>query len=125
MPLRYTNTGTVTNSEAVRTFDPAQDWTRNGIGTLSLWFYGATTNTTTVPFFIRLTDSNGKSVQVIYGAGAGEDVAKIATASWTQWNIKLSSFTGVTLSKIQSMTIGFGPGAGTGQMLIDDIRLAK
>jgi hypothetical protein len=125
MPLRYTNSGGPTNSEAVRTFDPVEDWTRNGVGSLSLYFYGTATNTTTVPFFIKLTDSNGKSAKVVYGAGTGEDVAKIATAAWTQWSINLSSFSGVTLSKIKSMTIGFGTGEGTGQMYIDDIWLMK
>jgi hypothetical protein len=124
MPLRYTNTST-DNSEAVRTFDPVQDWTHNGIGSLSLYFYGQTANTTTIPFFIKLTDQSGKSVKVIYGTGTGENVASIATASWTQWSIKLSSFTGVTLTKIKSITIGFGTGSGSGQMLIDDIWLTR
>jgi hypothetical protein len=40
MPYYYDNTGTVTNSLAQRTFSPAQDWTREGVGVLSLWFRG-------------------------------------------------------------------------------------
>jgi len=40
MPYFYDNTGTVTNSQAQRSFSPAQDWTREGVETLSLWFRG-------------------------------------------------------------------------------------
>jgi hypothetical protein len=123
MPFKYDNAGSVTTSEAVRTFDTLQDWTRVGIGSLALYFYGQTANTTTVPFWIKLTDQSGKTAKVTYGTVAGEDVTNLAKASWTQWNIPLSSFSGVTLSKIKSMTIGFGPGAGTGTIFIDDIQL--
>jgi hypothetical protein len=40
MPYYYDNTGTATYSQAQRTFSPAQDWTREGVGVLSLWFRG-------------------------------------------------------------------------------------
>jgi hypothetical protein len=40
MPYFYNNSGTVTYSEAQRTFNPAQDWTRESVGVLSLWFKG-------------------------------------------------------------------------------------
>ncbi|MHC4595125.1 MAG: LamG-like jellyroll fold domain-containing protein [Planctomycetota bacterium] len=40
MPLFYDNSGTATYSEAQRTFSPVQDWTREGVETLSLWFRG-------------------------------------------------------------------------------------
>jgi hypothetical protein len=40
MPLFYDNSGTANHSEAQRTFIPAQDWTREGVGVLSLWFRG-------------------------------------------------------------------------------------
>jgi len=40
MPLFYDNAGTVTYSQAQRTFSPARDWTREGVGVLSLWFRG-------------------------------------------------------------------------------------
>ncbi len=123
MPLAFGANG-LTNSEAVRTFAPAQDWTRAGIKTLTLFFYGQTTNPTTVPFWVKLTDQSGKSAQVTYGAAAGENVANLAVAAWTQWNIPLSSFSGVTLSKIKSVTLGFGPAAGAGQVFIDDLQLA-
>jgi hypothetical protein len=40
MPFFYDNSGTATYSEAQRTFSPAQDWTREDVETLSLWFRG-------------------------------------------------------------------------------------
>jgi hypothetical protein len=40
MPLFYDNSGTATYSQAQRTFNPVQDWTREGVGVLSLWFRG-------------------------------------------------------------------------------------
>ena len=40
MPLTYTNTGAVTNSEATFTLTTQKDWTVRGVGELSLWFRG-------------------------------------------------------------------------------------
>jgi hypothetical protein len=40
MPLTYNNTAGVTNSEAVLTLTSGRDWTRHGVGALSLWFRG-------------------------------------------------------------------------------------
>ena len=40
MPLFYDNSGTANYSEAERAFSPAQDWTREDVGILSLWFRG-------------------------------------------------------------------------------------
>jgi len=40
MPFFYDNSGTANYSEAERTFSPAQDWTREGVKVLSLWFKG-------------------------------------------------------------------------------------
>jgi len=40
MPFFYNNTGGIAYSEAVRTFDSLQDWTRKGIQTLTLFFRG-------------------------------------------------------------------------------------
>ncbi len=40
MPYYYDNSGTANYSEAQRTFSPAQDWTREGVEVLSLWFRG-------------------------------------------------------------------------------------
>ena len=40
MPYSYNNTGPANYSEAERAFSPAEDWTREGVGVLSLWFRG-------------------------------------------------------------------------------------
>ncbi len=40
MPYFYDNSGTANYSEAERVFSPAQDWTREGVEKLSLWFRG-------------------------------------------------------------------------------------
>ncbi|MHC4560713.1 MAG: hypothetical protein ACYS80_25825, partial [Planctomycetota bacterium] len=40
MPFFYDNSSIANYSEAERTFSPAQDWTREGVGVLSLWFKG-------------------------------------------------------------------------------------
>ncbi len=40
MPFFYDNSGTATYSEAERAFSPTQDWTREGVGILSLWLKG-------------------------------------------------------------------------------------
>ncbi|MFH1882171.1 MAG: LamG domain-containing protein [Planctomycetota bacterium] len=40
MPYFYDNSGTANYSEAERTFSPAQDWTRESVKVLSLWFKG-------------------------------------------------------------------------------------
>ena len=40
MPLLYDNTAGVRNSEAVLALTAPRDWTKNGVGVLSLWFRG-------------------------------------------------------------------------------------
>jgi hypothetical protein len=40
MPYTFDNRGPANYSEAQRTFSPGQDWTREGVETLSLWFKG-------------------------------------------------------------------------------------
>ncbi len=40
MPYYYANVGAATYSEAERAFSPTQDWTRESVGVLSLWFRG-------------------------------------------------------------------------------------
>jgi hypothetical protein len=40
IPYYYDNSGTANYSEAQRTFSPGQDWTREGVGVLSLWLRG-------------------------------------------------------------------------------------
>jgi hypothetical protein len=124
MPLGYTNTGSVTTSEATRTFsDTEGNWTRSGVGTLTLYFYGQAGNTTTIPLYVRLADQSGKTAKVTFGSAAGEDPIVLADPAWTTWSIPLSSFSSINLARVKSMTIGLGNGSGTGTLYIDDIRL--
>jgi hypothetical protein len=124
MPLAYNNTAGVTNSEAVLTFPEVQDWTASGIATLTLYLYGTAGNATNVPLWVRLTDANKKSAAVTFGAG-GEDVTALADPAWTEWNIPLSGFGGMNLARVQSITIGLGPGTGTGTLYVDGVLIAS
>ncbi|MEN6575146.1 MAG: LamG-like jellyroll fold domain-containing protein [Phycisphaerales bacterium] len=122
MPLAYENTTGTMTSEAVLTFDDAQDWTRAGVTTLSLYFRGTVGNTTSMPLWVEVADQSNKSVKVTFG-DAGEDATALADAAWTEWNIPLGSLSGLNLARVESITIGLGPGLGSGMLFIDDIQL--
>ncbi len=129
MPVTYDNTTTATSSIAERTFETPEDWTRAGVTTLTLHFYGVATNDANEPMWVRLTGQNGSDGTVTYGQAADEDIANQATAAWARWNIPLADF-GVNLAQIQSIAIGFGqPGGASprsaGTMYFDDIRIGK
>ncbi len=109
MPFFFENVAASDISEADRTFSPAQDWTINGIKSLSLWFYGAQGNTGRL--YIKI---NG--TKVIYDGDAGD----IANAMWQTWNIDLSTVGNV--SNVTTLTVGV-EGTGSGVVYIDDIRL--
>ena len=73
--------------------------------------------------YIAVQDSAGKSAVV-----SNPDV--VNAAGWTELQIPLSSFTGVTMTKVKKMTIGVGSRAnpaadGSGTLFIDDIRVVK
>jgi hypothetical protein len=118
MPYRYDNS--FKTSQATRTLTAdLRDWTRGGVTTLSLWFYGDPAN---APERMNVA-LNGAAP--MYHA----DPSAATIGSWTQWPIPLSSF-GVPLTNVTSITIGFGvPGStaagGTGDMLFDDIQLIR
>jgi hypothetical protein len=121
MPFYYDNSSLPT-SEATRTWATTQDWTANSVTMLTLHFYGDPNNTGSAPLWIKLTDQSNKTATATFGDG-GEDVTALVDLAWTEWNIPLSSFAGVNLAQIKSMTIGVGPGAAAGLIYIDDIRL--
>ncbi|HNS22032.1 MAG TPA: discoidin domain-containing protein [Sedimentisphaerales bacterium] len=122
MPLAYTNTASEPTSKATLTFEDVRDWTEAGVETLSLSFYGVAGNATNVSMWVELADKNKKTARVVFGA-AGEDKTALADPAWTEWSIPLSSFAGVTLTRIQSITIGLSDGTGSGTLYFDDIRL--
>jgi hypothetical protein len=123
VPFAYANTAATPTSEITRTFDAPQDWTASAIKTLVLSFYGDPNNTGNDPWWVKLTDQDKKSAQVTFGLGAGERAAALVEPAWTEWNIPLGGFAGINLAKISSITIGIGPGTGSGQLFLDDIRL--
>jgi hypothetical protein len=118
MPYRYDNN--LKTSEATKTLVYPRDWTEEGVTKLSLWFRGAPANTAE-RMYVAL---NGNAV--VYN----DDPAATQKAGWTEWIIDLQAFQGVTLTNVNTITIGFGtrnsPAAGgTGKMYFDDIRLYR
>ncbi|UCF17061.1 MAG: discoidin domain-containing protein, partial [Phycisphaerales bacterium] len=117
MPLFYENS--FKYSQVERTFSPPQDWTKHGITTLSLSFFGDPQNSVE-QMYLKLSGS-----RVPYDG----DPADITKDSWQRWNIDLASF-GVDLSNITTLAIGFGDEAnlragGSGVVYFDDIRLYR
>jgi len=125
-PLYYDNSIAPFTSEIVRTFDVPQDWTKHGIKTLTLYFYGDPNNVAQ-QMYVKL---NG--VKVIYDGEA----ANITRIPWQAWNIELADFTGVDpapvagvgvdLSNVTELSIGLeriGAVGGSGVVYFDDIRL--
>jgi hypothetical protein len=112
MPLLFSNSGTVTVSEAELTLSPARDWTIGGVKTLSLWLYGDPENTGG-QLYVKV---NG--VKVAYDG----DPADLAVAGWRPWSISLASFS-TNLKKVTSVVIGVEGAGASGRFFIDDIRL--
>ena len=114
MPLIYDNSKAPRISEAERTFQPPQDWTKFGITTLVIWFRGDPNNTA-APLYAKI---NG--TKVLFNKGA----PSTAFGLWKQWNIDLASL-GISLKSVKTLTIGVGDGTagGTGTVFIDDILL--
>jgi hypothetical protein len=110
MPLAYDNTQ-APNSEAVLTFATPDNWTANGIKSLSLWFQGVAGNTGQL--YVKINNT-----KVAYNGGAGV-IAKLA---WIPWNIDLSTVGG-NLSKVTTLTIGIEGAGATGTLYIDDVGL--
>ena len=126
MPLSYDNTLPPYFSQAERTWAQAQDWTVQGVQTLTLYFRGDPANTEAT-LYIVLKDSASRTGTVVY-----PDAAASLATTWQQWDIPLSTFssTGVNLKAVKSLSVGVGnPKApavgGTGQVYIDDIQVRK
>jgi len=124
MPMVYDNSQKPYYSEAVQTFAPLQDWTAYGVETLSLFWRGDAANSAD-KVYVVVEDSTGKQAVV-----ANADPAAAQVATWTEWRIPLSSFTGVNLAKVKKLYFGVGNRSapavgGTGTVYVDDIRLTK
>ncbi len=99
-----------------------RDWTEEGVGVLSLWFYGDASNAAE-RMYVAL---NGSAV-------VNHDNPDAALINeWIQWRIDLQEFAaqGVNLANVNTITIGFGDknnlqAGGSGMVLFDDIRLYR
>jgi len=116
-PISYGNGGK-SASEVVRTFAEAQDWTRHGITTLVVHFYGYPEN---VPgqLYVKINNTtvnyNGPSDALL-------------SSQWIQWNIDLTDASTVSTSVLQnvnSLTLGIEGAGSQGLFLVDDILLYK
>ena len=117
MPYSYNNKFKF--SEAQLPLSPAQDWTKHGVTSLVLYFYGDSANVAE-QMYVKVND-----FKVLYG-GAALDITK---AEWTQWSISLASL-GVSLQNIMKIAIGFGDGTttragGSGVVYFDNIALYR
>jgi len=115
-PLYYDNSIAPFTSEIVCTFNVPQDWTKHGIKTLSLWFYGDPNNVAQ-QMYVKL---NG--TKVLYDG----DATNITRIGWQPWNIELADLAGVDLSNVTELSIGLesiGAVGGSGVVYFDDIRL--
>jgi hypothetical protein len=108
MPMSYDNAGVAT---AEAELDLGQNWTANGVKSLSLYFYGAAANTGQL--YVKI---NG--TMVAYD-GPAVDLTREA---WQVWNIDLAA-TGASLGNVSSLVIGVEGAGASGVVYIDDIRL--
>ncbi|MEA3226406.1 MAG: LamG domain-containing protein, partial [Planctomycetota bacterium] len=119
MPYSYDNNGKY--SEANITLVSPRDWTEEGVGVLSLWFNGNSSNDPEAMYVVL----NG--IAVVYH----DDPAAAQAVEWTQWTVDLQEFAsqGVDLTNVNSIGIGFGyknvQAGGSGKMLFDNIALYR
>jgi F5/8 type C domain len=105
MPLSYDNAGVAT---AEAELDLGQNWTTNGVKSLTLYFYGDPDNT-------------GQLYVKIGNAKIPYD-GDITTEAWQLFTIDLSA-AGGNLSNVSSLTIGVEGAGALGIVYVDDIRL--
>jgi len=108
MPLLYDNSGL---STAEAELSLAQDWTANGLKSLSLYFYGEPDNTGQL--YVKINDT-----KVVYDGGSTD----IAKAQWQVWNVDLAAVGG-NLRSVTQLVIGVEGAGATGVIYVDDIRL--
>ncbi len=127
LPFYYVNdsAGGPYYSEAIANISDlaiGSDWTAGGAKSLSLWFYGDVNNvaSATDQMYVKV---NG--VKVSYPG----DMVAVTQTLWHEWNIDLTEFSGVDLTSVTTIAIGFGnqsnttTSGGSGIVFFDDIRL--
>jgi len=120
MPVYYDNN--FKYSEVTMTLVSVRDWTEEGVGVLSLWFYGDAANAAE-RMYVNL---NG--IATVYHDNPNAALID----EWTEWRIDLQEFAaqGVNLTNVNTISIGFGDknnlqAGGSGMVLFDDIRLYR
>jgi hypothetical protein len=111
MPFAYDNTAAPL-SEATLTLAPAQDWTAQGIKSLSLWFQGAADNTGRL--YVKINNTT-----VSYPGAAGD----LANPGWMLWSIDLSTVAG-NVSNVTKLAVGVEGAAAKGSLHIDDVQVS-
>jgi hypothetical protein len=126
MRIEYRNQITPFRREYTRTFTTPQDWTIDGITTLTLAFRGQTDNARQL-LYITLEDDNGTAASATIG-----DSCSIQTDGWNDADIDLTELAdqGVDLKAVKKIIIGVGDGTPSDQpdddidtLYIDNIRL--
>jgi len=126
MPLFYDNSGPAYYSEATLPLTYPRDWTEEGVGVLTLWFYGDPANAAE-SMYVAVANATGPTAVVYH-----DNPDAVLIDDWTQWNIDLEEISnqGVVLTNVDSFSIGFGNRnnpqlGGSGMVFIDDIRLYR
>jgi hypothetical protein len=124
MPFFYDNNkqGFFKYSEAEMTLTSRRDWTREGVGILTIWFRGDPANAAET-LYVAL---NGTAVVT------NDNPEAALITDWTDWNIDLQAFAdqGVSLNNVNTIALGLGNrnmplAGGSGVMYFDDIRLHR
>jgi hypothetical protein len=124
MPLSYSNAEAPYYSEAVREFSGPQDWTVNGLNTLTLFVRGRSANEA-APLYVTVEDSAGRAATV---TDPNPDAARRYT--WIEWKIPLSDLGDVDATRVRKLIVGLGDRAnpapgGVGTIYVDDVYVAR
>jgi len=113
MPVYYDNSGAngKLNYSEVDYSVGGQDWTANGLVTLSIAFRGTAGNTGTLYAKIN-------NIKIPYDLSATD----IGIAAWQVWNIDLTAVN-ASLTNVQTLSIGIDGSGASGVIYLDDFKL--
>ena len=131
MPMDYNNVIPPYYSETERTWTSPQNWTGQGVTTLTLHVTAGPLMDPTLQgvddLYMVVQDSSGRMAVMTY-----PDPNAVRQTEWLQWNIPLDVLTaaGVNTTAITKMIIGVGDRDnpmpdGAGRIYVDAIRLTK
>jgi len=102
-------------TEATRTFNSPQDWTAQGVETLSLSFVGEHENMEHL-MYLKLEDAAGNSAKAEHYTHACQ------SDLWQEWTVALEQFSsgGVDLGSVKKIAIGVGNGTTSSGQEGDD-----